>query len=135
MKTAVRYYTKNGGTQRLAEAIAKAVNAEARTTSEPLEAPVDVLFLGASVYAGKPNPEVTRFIQRNGDKIGRIVVFSTSASGKSTHGSILATAADAGVKCSEVYYHCPGAFMFLHKGRPNDKDCAAAAAFALAQIQ
>ena len=33
MKTAVRYYTKNGGTQRLAEAIAKALNTEAKTTA------------------------------------------------------------------------------------------------------
>ena len=134
MRAAVRYFSRGGGTKRLAEAVAKAVGAEAKTTAEPLEEKADVVFLGASVYAGKPNPEVTRFIQRNGDRIGKIVVFGSSAGGKSTQPQIQAIAADAGVPVADNYFYCPGAFLFMHKGRPNDSDCAAAAAFAREQL-
>ena len=45
MKIAVRYYTKTGNTKRLAEAVAKAVGAEALPLESPLTEPVDVLFL------------------------------------------------------------------------------------------
>ena len=51
MKVAVRYYTKTGNTKRLAEAVAKAVGAEALPLSSPIEEPVDILFLGNSYYA------------------------------------------------------------------------------------
>ena len=39
-----------------------------------------------------------------------------------------------GVQVSEAYFHCPGAFLMLHRGRPNAEDCAKAAAFARAQL-
>ena len=134
MRAAVRYVSRGGGTKRLAEAIAAAVGAEARTADTPLEERADTVFLGASVYAGKPDAQITRFIQRNGDRIGKLVVFGSSASGKSTHPMIQAIAGDAGVPVAENYYYCPGAFLFLHRGRPNEGDCAAAAAFAREQL-
>ena len=134
MKIEVRYFSRGGNTKKLAEAIAAGVGAEARGVEAPLESRADVVFLGASVYAGKPAPEVTAFIRKYADNIGTLVVFSSSASGKSTHGAVKAAAADCGVKTSEMYYHCPGAFLFLHKNRPNAQDCAAAAAFAKKQI-
>ena len=46
----------------------------------------------------------------------------------------LAAAEDMGIAVSDAYFHCPGAFMFLHKNRPNDEDCKNAAAFAKAQL-
>ena len=42
MKIAVRYYSRSGNTRKLAEAIAKAVNVEAKTTDEPLDEDVDI---------------------------------------------------------------------------------------------
>ena len=135
MKVEVRCFSKGGNTKKLADAIAGALGVQARGVDAPLEARADALFLGASVYAGKPSPEVTAFIRRNAEKIGTIVVFGTSASGKSTHAAIRAAAADCGVKTAEMFYHCPGAFLFLHRNRPNGKDCAAAAEFARRQLE
>ena len=134
MKAAVRYYSRGGGTKRLAEAIARAVGAEARTTAEPLPEFADVVFLGASVYAGRPDPEVVRFLRRNGDNIGRAVVFGSSAGGKSAQPQLRVLGEETGVKVAENYFYCPGAFLFLHRGRPNGDDCAAAAAFARGQL-
>lgn len=135
MRAEVRYFSKNGGTKRLADSIAAAVGVEALTVDKPLEKYTDVLFLGSSVYAGKPSPEVTQFINANAKQIGKIVVFGSACTSKSTYTAIKAAAADCGVKTAEMFFQCKGEFLFLHKGRPNDKDCADAAEFAKKQIK
>ena len=135
MRTEVRYYSKNGGTKKLAEAIAKAVNAEAATVDVPLEKFADVVFLGASVYAGRPAPEVLTFISANAKNIGKIVVFGSACTKKSTYAAIKSAAAGNAVKTAEMFFQCKGEFLFLNKGRPNAQDCADAAEFARKQVK
>ena len=117
MRIDVRYYSKNGGTKKLAEAIAKAVG------------------LGASVYGGKPDPAVTKFIADNARNIGKIVVFGSACTGKSTFPAIKSAAAGQAVKTAEMFFQCKGQWLFFNKGRPNDQDCADAADFARKQIK
>lgn len=135
MRTDVRYLSRNGGTKKLAEAIAKAVGAEAQTVDKPLEKYADVVFLGASVYAGKPDKAVLDFISANAKNIGKIVVFGSACGGKSTYPAIKSAAAGSAVKTAEMFFQCKGEFLFLNKGRPNDQDCADAAEFARKQIK
>lgn len=135
MRTEVRYYSKNGGTKKLAEAIAKAVNAEAKTVDTPLDKYADVVFLGSSVYGGKPAPEVVKFIQANSKNIGKIVVFGSACTGKSTFPAIKSAAAGCAVKTAEMFFQCKGQFWFFNKNRPNDQDCSDAADFAKKQIK
>ena len=135
MRTEVRYFSKGGATKKLAEAIAKAVDAEARTVDVPLEKYADVVFLGASVYGGKPDPAVVSFISANAKNIGKIVVFGSACTGKSTYGAIKSAAAGNAVKTAEMFFQCKGAFWFFNKGRPNDQDCADAAEFAKKQVK
>ena len=131
MKISVRYYTKTGNTKRLAEAVAEAVGAEALPLNVPVEEPVDVLFLGNSYYAFTIDPEVRAFI-RNLDKnnVGRIVNFGSAAMLNSTYKKVKAEADKAGIRMDECEFHCKGEFKGIHKGRPNEKDLAAAADFA-----
>ena len=135
MKIEVRYYSRGGNTRKLAEAVAKALNVEAQTVDTPMNGRADVVFLCASVYGGMPDKSVTTFVKQNARDIGKLVVLSTSATGRSTHGRLKAAAEDMGVTVSDAYFHCPGAWMFFHKGRPNAQDCQQAAAFALAQVK
>ena len=135
MRIDVRYYTRNGHTKKLADAIANAVGAEAKTVDQPLEKYADVVFLGASVYAGKPDAAVVKFLSDNAKNIGKIVVFGSACTSKSTYTAIKAAAADCGVKTAEMFFHCKGEFLFLNKGRPNDQDCADAAEFAKKQVK
>lgn len=135
MKVEVRYYSRGGNTRRLAEAVAKALNVEALTVDAPMTGRADVVFLCASVYGGLPDKSVTTFVKQNARDIGRLVVLSTSASGKSTHGRLRAAAEDMGVSVSEAFFHCPGAWTLFHRGRPNADDCRRAADFALAQLK
>ena len=57
MRTEVRYFTKNGGTKKLAESIAKAVNAEAKTVAtRTLPDGTEYLFTAADLpREDKPN--------------------------------------------------------------------------------
>lgn len=131
MKTAVRYYTKTGNTKRLAEAVAKAVGAEALPLSSPIEEPVDILFLGNSYYAFSIDPEVREFIRKlDRNKVGRIVNFGSAAMLNSTYKKVKAEADKAGIPMDEREFHCRGEFKGIHKGRPNAADLVAAAEFA-----
>ena len=135
MRVDVRYFTKNGGTKKLADAIANAVGAEAKTVDVPLEKYADVVFLGASVYGGKPDPAVVKFIADNARNIGKIVVFGSACTGKSTYPAIKSAAAGLAVKTAEMFFQCKGQFLFFNKNRPNDQDCADAAEFARKQVK
>ena len=131
MKIAVRYYTKTGNTKRLAEAIAEAVGAEALPLNAPIEEPVDILFLGNSYYAFTIDPEVREFIWKlDKNSVGRIVNFGSAAMLNSTYKKVKAEADKAGIRMDEREFHCKGEFKGIHKGRPNEKDLAAAADFA-----
>ena len=131
MKIAVRYYTKTGNTRRLAEAVARAVGAEALPISAPLTEPVDILFLGNSYYAFTIDPEVRAFV-RSLDKgrVGCIVNFGSAAMLNSTYKKVKAEADKAGIPMDEREFHCKGEFKGIHKGRPNEEDLKAAAEFA-----
>ena len=131
MKVAVRYYTKTGNTKKLAEAIAAEIGAEALPISEPVDEKADILFLGNSYYAFNIDPEVRDFVRGlDKEKVGCIVNFGSAAMLNSTYKKVKAEADKAGIPMSEKEFHCKGEFKGLHKGRPNDEDLKAAAAFA-----
>ncbi len=130
MKVAVRYYTKSGNTQKLADAIATAVQTEAKDVSVPLEEYTDVLFLGSSVYAAGVADEVKEFIANNRIKIGKIYNFSTAALIESTYKQMKKIAAEQGVTMAEEEFHCRGFFGIMHRNRPNAEDLKKAVSFA-----
>ena len=131
MKIAVRYYTKTGNTKRLAEAVAKAVGAEAQPISVPVAEQVDILFLGNSYYAFSIDPEVRQFVASlDPKKVGKIVNFGSAAMMNSTWKKVKAVADRAGIPMDEREFHCKGEFKGLHKGKPDESDLKAAAEFA-----
>ena len=131
MKYAVRYYTKTGNTKKLAEAIAKELGVEALLITAPMEEKTDILFLGNSYYAFNIDPEVKDFIASlDKEKVGRIVNFGSAALLNSTYKKVKAEADKAGIPMLEQEFHCKGEFKGVHKGRPNEADCKAAAEFA-----
>ena len=130
MKVEVRYYTRSGNTKKLAEAIAKAVGAEAKTVEELLREDVDVLFLGSSVYAYGVDDRIKRFITNIDVTVGKVVNFSTAALVKSTYKQVGKLLAEKGIAQAEEEFYCKGSFGPMHKGKPDEKDCEAAAAFA-----
>lgn len=130
MNIKVRFYSRSGNTEKLAKGIAEALGCECSDISAGLGEKTDVLFLGSSVYAGGFDASVGDFIKQNADKIGQIVCFGSSASGRSTYNKVKALAEASGIKIYKDFYNCPGHFMFLNKTRPNEKDIGEAADFA-----
>ena len=131
MKIAVRYYTKTGNTKRLAEAVAAAVGAQALPIGCPVDEPADILFLGNSYYAFTIDPEVRKFIASlDKSKVGRIVNFGSAAMLNSTYKKVRAEAAKVGIPVDAREFHCKGEFKGIHKGKPDETDLAAVAAFA-----
>ncbi len=130
MKTAVRYYTRTGHTKILADAVAAAVGAEAKTTDVPLEEDVDVLFLGSAVYATKLDDEIKKFIDSIDVKVGKIVCFSSAAILSGTYKQVKAAAEAKGFTVADEEFFCKGAFGIIAKGRPNADDAKAAGEFA-----
>ncbi|MCD7826843.1 MAG: flavodoxin [Clostridiaceae bacterium] len=134
-KVAVRYFSKSGNTKKLADEIAKTVGRKAEQIPAPIDGKVDILFLGASVYWGGISSEVKKYIQTlDKDKIGKVVVFSTSALAERAFPQIQKKLQDHGLQVESRNFYCRGEFTALHKGRPNRKDLDAAKRFATEMI-
>lgn len=131
MTYAVRYYTKTGNTKKLADALAGELGVEAKPISDPITERVDLLFLGNSYYAFNIDPEVRDFVASlDKDKVGKIVNFGSAAMMNSTIKKVRAEADKVGIPVDSKEFHCKGEFKGLHKGRPNEDDLKAVAAFA-----
>lgn len=130
MNIAVRYFTKNGNTKKLADAIAQELNVDARELSVSLNEKADILFICNSVYWAGADGSVKKFIRDNKEKIGLLVNVSTAAMIESTYAQIKKIAEKEKVKLSDQEFHCRGKFTALHSGHPDEADIAAVKAFA-----
>ncbi len=130
MKTAVRYFSRGGNTEKLAKAIAEAVGVEALTTDVPLSEDVDILFLGSSVYAYGVDNSVKQFIAGNRAKIGKVVNFSTAALIRSTYKQVSRLLEEKNIPMAKEEFYCRGSFGPMHKGKPDAEDLKKAAEFA-----
>ena len=131
MKTAVRYVSRGGNTEKIAHAIAKAIGTAAKSVDTPLSGPVDMLFLGGAIYAGKPDKRLAAFVRTlTKDAVKRIVVFSTSADGKPLLPKLKALLEERGITVSDETFACAGKFLFANREKPSETDCEEAAQFA-----
>jgi flavodoxin len=135
MNIAIRYYSKTGNTQKLAQAISKELNIPAERLDVPL-GKTDILFLGSSVYGGTFAPAVREFLENlKPNQVSRIVVFGTAAILKSTYRPIKKLAEKKGLVLSDQEFHCRGQAGKFHKDRPNEADLKAVSEFAKTVIK
>lgn len=136
MNIAIRYYTKSGNTKKLADAIAEEVGCKAESIPAVINENVDVLFLGASVYAYGISKAMREFIQTlDKDKIGKVVVFSTSALAERAFPEIQKELEKKNIPVDTDSFYCRGQFLHLHKGRPNEEDRKAVRQFARSKVK
>ena len=137
MQIAIRYQSRGGSTRKVAEAMANSLKLEAHTLETALpEEGVDLLFLGGGIYAGKFDAQFNAFLsQLTRAKARRVVLFCTSMA-KHDPLPVLARASlrDREVQLGEDFFSCRGKFLFVHRSRPDEKDLARAADFALATV-
>lgn len=130
MKIAIRYYSKGGNTKKIADAVSEATGAQARPVSEKLTEDTDILFLCTAPYKFDVDEEVKAFVRGIGVSVGKTVLFSTSASVRPVGNYLEKLFAKKNIPLAKEEFYCPGKFLMLHKGRPNEEDCRKAADFA-----
>lgn len=137
MKVAIRYYTKSkkGNTEKLANKISEATGEKALTVSTDLSEKVDRLFLVNAMYASNIDQEVKDFLARNKSKIGEVVNFSTSCSGKSTWSMVKKECDALQIPLSEKEFHCAASWIFINKNLPSEEDYKKARQFAVSMTK
>ncbi|OED29733.1 flavodoxin family protein [Methanosphaera sp. WGK6] len=122
MRIAIRYYTKSGNTEKLANAISEVIGVEAKRVSEPLTDDVDILFLGSSVYAAGVSSDVKKFIKEINVNVGQVVNFSSAALIESTYSQVKKLVEAKKLVMSSEEFHCRGSFHMLHRNKPDESD-------------
>jgi flavorubredoxin len=129
---AVIYVSRGGNTRKLADAVAGGAGVKAQSITEAANlAQVDILFIGASLYAGRINKDLRQFLQAlDAKQAAKAVVFGTSAGGKSALAEIKSILETRGIPVSPEAFHCKGSFLCVNLGHPNASDLAQAGEFA-----
>ena len=122
MKIAIRYYTKTGNTEKLAKVVEEVTGVEAKMVDEKLEEDVDILFLGASIYAAGIDNEVKKFINSINVSVRKVVLFSTAAMLGSPYKKVEKLFNAKGIIMDPRHFHCKGKFLNTLKDRPNEDD-------------
>ena len=137
MNIAIRYFTKSkkGNTKKLADAVSKAIGAEALDVEKDLAEKADKLFLINAMYAANVDGRVKAFLKRNKDAIGEVINMNTAASGSSTWGAVKKVTDGLGIRLSEKEFHCAASWIFINKGLPSEEDFRRAEEFAKEQLK
>lgn len=132
MKTAVIYATKTKHSKKLAEAIGKALNIEAKNISEnPTIHHAELLFIVGGIYGGVSMPELLEYLKRAEAPLPRYAALVTScASGSQRQTAVRAVLEEIGIKVIDEFV-CRGSFLFVSAGHPNAEDVKKVTDFAL----
>ena len=134
MKIKVFYHSSTGNTKKVAEAIAAAVNAspEAMTEGCKISEPIDLLFIGDGIYAGKMSKKTKAFIdQLDGSLVKNAAVFGTYGGQDKVIAAIKERLTEKGIPVCARSFLCKGqAWLVGNRNHPNQADLEEAARFA-----
>jgi len=128
----VIYATKTGNTKKLAEAVARGAGVFAAPVDKAGAIQnADILFVGASLYAGGIDGKLRAFLAAlPKNEVRRVAVFGSAMQDNSARNEIGNVLAAQGIPVLEKEFFCNGSFLFFHKNRPNEQDLLNAEAFA-----
>lgn len=133
MKTRVMYHSKGGNTRKVAEAIAEklGVKSEAIPPAYPCEN-VNILFLGAGLYAGKVDEKMIEYIRTlNANRVRNVAIFGTTGKQDTAIGIMKEHLEKQGINVIDESFICKGkCFFFINRKHPSKDDLDAARDFA-----
>jgi flavodoxin I len=120
----VIYSSRSGNTKKLAQAIASGIGVTAYAAGSGIKIDyADTLFVGSALYAGKIHPQLQAFLKNLAAcQVGTVVVFGTSLSGSIALAQIQAILAPKGIRIADNTLKVKGSFLWMNRGRPNEKD-------------
>ena len=130
MNIQVRYLSKTGNTEKIANAIAEELNVGARPITDDIPSDTDILFLGCAVYGFEIDEEMKKFIKSIKGKTKKVAVFSTTAVVKSAYNEVKKLLNKEDIYVFELEFHCRGKYRIFHKDRPDENDTKLAREFA-----
>ncbi|MBU0929066.1 MAG: flavodoxin [Spirochaetes bacterium] len=134
MNVRVAYYSATGNTRKVAGAIADALGCEAVGIDAYPADGVELLFLGAAVYAthGHGVHQAVKDFVAGLDPamVGKVALFSTGFIQSEAIPILRGLLAARGIPVAEESFFCLGRFALFNLGRPNAVDLLAAAEFA-----
>ena len=126
MKIKVMYHSSSGNTKKVAEAIASAVgvSAEAITENYTLTEPVDLLFIGDGIYAGKMNKLTKAFISTLDEPLVKnAAVFGTYGGQDKVVTTIKELLENKGIHICTDTFACKGqAWLIGNRNHPDKAD-------------
>jgi flavodoxin len=127
MNIKVIYHSSTGNTEKLARAIAGALNITAEPIGkEPVSfsEPVDLLFIGDGVYFGKANKWTASLIDQLDPKmVKNVAVFATYGGQFKIGADIKELLQNKGLKVVGEPFTCKGqSWLFLNRNHPNEAD-------------
>jgi flavodoxin len=133
----VVYVSRKGSTKKVAEFIARGLGVIPQAVGADTKIEhAETLFVGGALYAGKIDGKLRDFLQKlSGSQVDRVVVFSTSAGGKTILSEVKSILEPKNIKVADESFHCKGAFLFINGDRPNEEDLKHAEDFAKKVVQ
>jgi flavodoxin len=123
MTTAIRYYSKFGHSEKLAQAIGEVAKTTPATVATPLEGKVDVLYLVAGIFLGKINKDMIQFIKNlKPEQVGKVVLVGSSALIQDPVKEMKDALKEVGIAVHERTFSCKGSMGPLHGGHPSSED-------------
>ena len=126
MKTAIRYYSKFGHSEQMAQVMGEVMGVKPESVETPLPEEGDILFIGAGVFLGKVNGSIKDFARSlDPQKVKKVVCFGSSAIINSPVPQLRKIFEEAGFNVDTESFTCRGAMGPLHSGHPNAADMQA----------
>lgn len=122
MKIAIRYFTKTGHTEKMAQVVAEETGVKAETIDVPITEETDILFLGSAIYVAGIDNKMKKFISSLDNKVKKVVCFSSAAILPGSYSQVKALLAKQDLQADEREFHCRGQYKMLHRGRPDQPD-------------
>lgn len=136
MKTAIRYFSKFGHTEKMAKIVGELTNTHPELATIRLSEPVDTLYIGSGVLLGKIDNSIAEFINSlTPDMVKSVVCFGSSAIIKSPVPQMREMLQARGITVSDKEFSCKGSMGPIHMGHPNQKDLDDFRKFILTTIQ
>lgn len=132
MNFKVVYHSKTGNTKKIAGSISKAAGTIAETIPEKIFIkPVDMLFIGDGIYAGKADIKTENFIKTlNGDIVKNAAVFGTYGGQNKAIIRMKELLKKQGINVMEETFGCKGkCWMFFNRKHPDAQELKAAHEF------
>lgn len=130
MEFQVIYFSKNGNTKKVAEAIASEIGVKAEYVKDVVLKADTFVFLGSGCYGGKPAKDITTFIENHDFKSRNVALFGTSGGGIGKEVTVMEDQLNSKEACIRGKYFCRGKFLFANSGKPNNYDLDSARNFA-----